>query len=1023
MAYWTRLLPIALALAGFLRAAPHRMQVYPNSSIIIRAIVEGADGLLWLAAEDGLYRFNGVNYRKAPGYPFATAEFLSIAADGALWIGSREGLVRYSGDFRVITRKGVKTLATEHDYAFIVIEEAGVGAILARIDVGGQITPYEQIHPRGDLTTDSSGAIWFVQHGSRDYAVRWNSDFPERSQWLEIPADFKQGVPDNSGRLWVADGATAMALADRREVHRIQQTVDRPGPLLTGKQGRLWFLGDTVEDLSTGLRFIDRPQNSAYPPTAGLEDSRGRLWVAEAGRGLVAWDIDPTWERWYRSDLGDRAAAQVLRLNRDGIALTHGGFLRLNEGKREWVSMKGPPDSYDAALAIPGGEMLAASRTQGIVRLDGDGRVMERIPSPPLTLRDFRIIARDRAGRVWIGNKQSLFTLAGSPGAYRLKAETLPGAPISAGAVDFQVDEKDRLWVGYEKGLAWLDERGAWHLVAPEGLEQVRSFALAGDAIWVAKRTPGAFFHLKPHGDSWSVSRFDAREGFGPADTLFLKRDSRGWIWRGTTDGVRVCDGVHLGPQDWLRLDASNGFASGEADINGFFEDEDHSVWLSGDQGVTHIHPDSSWFGSPPGAPEASVIERTRNILRVEMASMASPHFRDAPWRYRTSSTEEWRYSRDGVIEVRDRFWGGQTLEVAYVGGSIPAMIPLRTGFGLTRWWLALTVPLIAAGWLRWRLGAEWLEEMEYRARKLWFVVPRRLAKVSKFPETKGDEPADLSGTLLMGRFSVSRAIAHSAFSTVYEGLDRWTGGKIAIKQLRGTGSLEPGKRMRDRFAKEVFALRSVHHPNIVPVIDSWIDSDGNGCLAMPFLEGPTLRHEFVREKTWAPSRVARMVRSIGLALTEIHKRGIVHRDLKPENIILVNDGDGEEPVLIDFGIAGLRAGPNDLSMTRTFAGSLQYMAPEGLSGHYSSASDLYSLAVITLEALTGKRRDDFEADVSDEGFLQELRIDLQRVTTETRAEELAALLARSFTPAPGRRPEVRWWTETVANLLADPAG
>jgi len=203
----------------------------------------------------------------------------------------------------------------------------------------------------------------------------------------------------------------------------------------------------------------------------------------------------------------------------------------------------------------------------------------------------------------------------------------------------------------------------------------------------------------------------------------------------------------------------------------------------------------------------------------------------------------------------------------------------------------------------------------------------------------------------------------------------------------------------------------------VVPILDSWISPSGEPCLTMPFLNGQTLRAALEQGPLSLP-RAACIIRQLGSALADVHSRGIVHRDLKPENMILLE----EQIVIIDFGTAGLRTAENELAATTLMSGSFHYMAPERLTGHYSPASDVFSLDVIILEILTGKRLAALNAIFSDPSFESELQTVLQtRLDPET-AKHLAALLTPAFNPQPrDRPPEVSSWSDQVAQALSLP--
>src|SRR4029079_18612373 len=172
------------------------------------------------------------------------------------------------------------------------------------------------------------------------------------------------------------------------------------------------------------------------------------------------------------------------------------------------------------------------------------------------------------------------------------------------------------------------------------------------------------------------------------------------WIWRGTPKGVYISDGRHLGASDWIRIHTGNGLATSENNPYGFFEDIDHSVWIAGDEGVTHLRPQASWFEAPHGAPapritrmeadrrvflfpEAPVtaLPADTKILRIEVGSTSPPPFRDAALRYRLPPQfPDWQISHDGALEFRNLAENSYTLELGYTGGGASAVgaYPLR---------------------------------------------------------------------------------------------------------------------------------------------------------------------------------------------------------------------------------------------------------------------------------------------------------------------------------------------------------
>ena len=130
--------------------------------------------------------------------------------------------------------------------------------------------------------------------------------------------------------------------------------------------------------------------------------------------------------------------------------------------------------------------------------------------------------------------------------------------------------------------------------------------------------------------------------------------------------------------------------------------------------------------------------------------------------------------------------------------------------------------------------------------------------------------------------------------------------------------------------------------------------ADGLQYLALEWAEGEPLASFVTRSGNLAPPVVATIVEQIGAALTVAHRAGIIHRDLKPANIMY--DPATQRAKLLDFGIARDSEVSPEERLTRAgfFVGTLQYVAPETLSGELvGEQADVYSLATITYYLLT----------------------------------------------------------------------
>jgi serine/threonine-protein kinase len=212
-----------------------------------------------------------------------------------------------------------------------------------------------------------------------------------------------------------------------------------------------------------------------------------------------------------------------------------------------------------------------------------------------------------------------------------------------------------------------------------------------------------------------------------------------------------------------------------------------------------------------------------------------------------------------------------------------------------------------------------------------------------------------MNGDNLVGRtvagYQLKRHVGEGGTATVYlaEHPER---GLAAVKILRSRLANDPVA--VKRFLREAEYGARISHPNIVRSYD-YGQVDGLHYLALEWAEGEPLAEFVNRSGHLAPPLVAKIVEQIGAALTAAHQAGIIHRDLKPANI-MYNPGE-QTAKLLDFGIARDAEQNPEERLTRAgfFVGTLQYVAPETLSGELvKEQADVYSLATIAYYLLTG---------------------------------------------------------------------
>jgi serine/threonine protein kinase/5-hydroxyisourate hydrolase-like protein (transthyretin family) len=217
---------------------------------------------------------------------------------------------------------------------------------------------------------------------------------------------------------------------------------------------------------------------------------------------------------------------------------------------------------------------------------------------------------------------------------------------------------------------------------------------------------------------------------------------------------------------------------------------------------------------------------------------------------------------------------------------------------------------------------------------------------------------------VLGGKYQIITEIKKGGFGIVYYGFDKNLGKAVAIKEI-APELLEEAKYI-DMFQAEARNAAKLNHHNIVHIFDLLKTPDGHFYIVMEYVDGVDL-YKIIKRSKQAKKKLSinlatYIVGEVCKALEYAHNRkdmisgeplNLIHQDISPSNIMVSMQGDVK---VIDFGIARVRNERNSQNVVVT--GKIPYMSPEQLNGGYfiDGRSDIYSLAVVFYELMTGTR-------------------------------------------------------------------
>ncbi|MGA2601968.1 MAG: serine/threonine-protein kinase, partial [Bryobacteraceae bacterium] len=224
------------------------------------------------------------------------------------------------------------------------------------------------------------------------------------------------------------------------------------------------------------------------------------------------------------------------------------------------------------------------------------------------------------------------------------------------------------------------------------------------------------------------------------------------------------------------------------------------------------------------------------------------------------------------------------------------------------------------------------------------------------------------TGTIVSARFEIVRPLGRGGMGEVYEAQDRVKDLAVAIKVVLSSTAID-GRTAERLLRREVALAQMISHRNICRIYDPYVHDPVHGpqilVVSMELLRGDTLSNLLVRKGRLQAEEVLEIARQLAAGIDAAHAAGVIHRDLKPSNVILVDESGGPRAVITDFGLARQTSGQSVTQLSGAVAGTLRYMAPEQIEGRADQRSDLYTLAIILYELVTGELPFSGDSDLS----------------------------------------------------------
>jgi tRNA A-37 threonylcarbamoyl transferase component Bud32 len=256
---------------------------------------------------------------------------------------------------------------------------------------------------------------------------------------------------------------------------------------------------------------------------------------------------------------------------------------------------------------------------------------------------------------------------------------------------------------------------------------------------------------------------------------------------------------------------------------------------------------------------------------------------------------------------------------------------------------------------------------------------------------------------VIAGRYRLGKVIGHGGRAAVYEAVDPMLHRDVAVKVFRPSSTTKVDVRLQEAEARLIAGL---NHYAVTTLFDAGVDTTDpqkpRVYLVMERIPGVDLKRRIQQDGPLTPAQVAFLGFDLAEGLQHVHEHGFLHRDIKPANVLLADHGIDSRirGKLADFGISSVLGASEGEGWT---GGTALYFSPEQADGQEpTTASDVYALGLVLLEALTGRTA--FPGHQED---TVAARLDRDPTIPATVPTELAEVLRRMTALLPQDRPSL----------------